>query len=426
MKSYPLRKKSQYGWLGEIPSHWNELFLQQVSSEKCVKNKELQETNVLSLSYGNIVRKKDINSGLVTNDFSTYQIVEPGDIILRFTDLQNDQKSLRSGLVRERGIITSAYVCIKPSINPAYLRFLLHAYDVHKIFYGLGGGIRQSIGFKDVRHLFVPVPPRSEQNQIVRYLDWQVSKIDKLIEGKKRKIEMAKEQKHAIVSRVITCGLNSKAPLKDSGVNWLKLIPAHWRIIKLRNILTPLSQKGRPDLQLLSVVRELGVIIRDIEDKTTNHNYIPDDLSKYKVVKKNQFVINKMKAWQGSYGISDHDGIVSPAYFVFDIQFPNLQFFHYAIRSKVYVNFFAQASDGIRVGQWDLSIDKMKTIPFFVPPEKEQQEIVAFIPRIQESLNSLILGLQREIERLEEFKTRIISDVVTGKMDVRNFNNFIE
>ena len=129
-----------------------------------------------------------------------------------------------------------------------------------------------------------------------------------------------------------------------------------------------------------------------------------------------------MKAWQGSYGISDYDGIVSPAYFVFDIRFPNLQFFHYAIRSKVYVNFFAQASGGIRVGQWDLSIDKMKTIPFFVPPEKEQQEIVAFIPRIQESLNSLVIGLQREIERLEEFKTRVISDVVTGKFDVRNIS----
>ena len=154
-----------------------------------------------------------------------------------------------------------------------------------------------------------------------------------------------------------------------SRLNWLGKVPERWNVLKLRQILTPFSEKNHPNMPLLSVVREKGVIIRNIEDKEENHNYVPDDLSGYKLVKKGQFAMNKMKAWQGSYGISKYDGIVSPAYFVFDINHDmNKDFFNLAIRSKVYVNYFGQASDGIRVGQWDLSMKRMKEIPFFLPP----------------------------------------------------------
>ena len=148
-------------------------------------------------------------------------------------------------------------------------------------------------------------------------------------------------------------------------IAWQSVVPEHWQVLKLRQILSPVSEKNHPDLPLLSVVREKGVIVRNIEDKEENHNYVPDDLSGYKLVKIGQFAMNKMKAWQGSYGVSRFDGIVSPAYFVFDIQCDiNKDFFNRAIRSVVYVNYFGQASDGIRVGQWDLSIQRMKEIPF--------------------------------------------------------------
>ena len=130
--------------------------------------------------------------------------------------------------------------------------------------------------------------------------------------------------------------------------------------------------------------------------------------------------MNKMKAWQGSYGISSYTGIVSPAYFIFDVSFPNLEYFHYAIRSKVYVNFFAQASDGIRVGQWDLQMDKMKEIPFIVPPADEQIAIVEHIKNSISQFETVIAKLTAEVDILEEYKNRLISDVVTGKINVRN------
>jgi type I restriction enzyme S subunit len=271
-----------------------------------------------------------------------------------------------------------------------------------------------------MRTILLPVPPRTEQDQIVRFLDWKVSEINKLIGIRRKEIQELRSFKNAVVSQLVTRGMDSHAEMKYSGVNWLGDIPKRWKVVKLRQILHSVSEKNHPELPLLSVVREKGVIIRDVDDTESNHNYIPDDLSNYKVVRKNQFAMNKMKAWQGSYGVSPYTGIVSPAYFIFDIDFKNLEYFHYAIRSKVYVNFFAQASDGIRVGQWDLQMDKMKEIPFIVPSEQEQEEIVETIKTLQKKCESRMDDLHKEIDVLVELKNKIISDVVTGKIDVRN------
>lgn len=205
---------------------------------------------------------------------------------------------------------------------------------------------------------------------------------------------------------------------KTTGIQWLPQIPRHWEILKLRQILSSFSEKNHPDMPLLSVVREKGVIIRNIENTNENHNYIPDDLTNYKLVKTGQFAMNKMKAWQGSYGVSDHDGIVSPAYFVFSFALDiDKQFFNTAIRSKSYVSFFGQASDGIRVGQWDLSMARMKNIPFYVPPREEQEQIVRFLDWKISSINKLINLKQQEITELKELKKATISDAVTHGLD---------
>ena len=154
-------------------------------------------------------------------------------------------------------------------------------------------------------------------------------------------------------------------------------------------------------MPLLSVVREKGVIVRNIDDK--NHNYVPDDLSNYKLVKRGQFAVNKMKAWQGSYGVSQHDGIVSPAYFVFNINHDmNHDFFDKAIRSKIYVNYFGQASDGIRVGQWDLSMKRLRDIPFCLPPREEQEQIVRFLDWKVSAIDKLIATKEKQLSILKE------------------------
>ena len=158
--------------------------------------------------------------------------------------------------------------------------------------------------------------------------------------------------------------------------------------------------------------------MRNITSKEENHNYIPDDLSNYKFVAKGQFVINKMKAWQGSYGVSPFDGLVSPAYFVYDLEFPYKGFFNIAIRSKVYVPYFQQFSKGIRIDQWDLMPEALKLIPFVFPSLAEQEAIVARLDEVTGKIDRAIAVKRRQIELLRERRQNVIDEVVTGKVKV--------
>lgn len=200
---------------------------------------------------------------------------------------------------------------------------------------------------------------------------------------------------------------------KDSGVSWIGDIPEHWKVKQLRSFLTLFSEKGHGDAQLLSVTREQGVIERDKEDKEENHNFVPDDLSGYKYIEKGDFAINKMKAWQGSYAVSDYNGIVSPAYFTCKLKGVNKEFFSKATRSKAYVPFFTQYSKGIRVGQWDLNPYALKSIPFFLPSPDEQAIIVNYIEDKTSKIDAYVVDKEKEIQFLQELKQKTIAEAVT-------------
>lgn len=200
---------------------------------------------------------------------------------------------------------------------------------------------------------------------------------------------------------------------KDSGVKWMGEIPSHWEVKKLRHLIRFVSIKGHGDKCLLSVTREQGVIVRNTESKEENHNFIPENLSGYKLVGKGQFVINKMKSWQGSYGVSNYDGIVSPAYYVCDLNYSCKEFFSMAIRSKAYIPFFTQFSKGIRVDQWDLSPIGLKTIPFMVPPLHEQQAIVDYLKDKTIKIEQYVSAREKERELLDSLKQSEIANVVT-------------
>ena len=205
---------------------------------------------------------------------------------------------------------------------------------------------------------------------------------------------------------------------KDSGVDWIGKIPTDWFNERLGTILEPISIKGNADKDLLSITREKGVILRDVEDDSENHNFIPDDLSNYKLLEKGQFGMNKMKAWQGSYGVSPYTGIVSPAYYIFRFIKPIYpDFFHWAIRSKTYISFFGSASDGVRIGQWDLSKDRMKNIPFVFPNIDSQKKIVEFIKDKAGKIDQAIAIKEQQIALLNERKQIVIQKAVTQGLE---------
>ncbi|BCN54851.1 hypothetical protein [Prescottella equi] len=189
-----------------------------------------------------------------------------------------------------------------------------------------------------------------------------------------------------------------------------------WQSRSLRSILLPRTERNRADLPLLSVARERGVFVRSAED--ANHNAIPEDLRNYKVAHAGDLVINKMKAWQGSLGLAPVDGIVSPAYFVFEADFAVARFGEYLLRSKPYVAEFGAASDGVRVGQWDLNIPRMRNIEVQLPPADEQAAIVKYLAHANARIDKAVAAKRRLIALLEEqIRTHAevsISDVAAG------------
>lgn len=201
------QRKTAISWVKTIPVHWSEKSLIQFAEEQLIKNTGMVEDNLLSLSYGKII-KKDINTtdGLLPASFEGYQIVYDGNIVLRLTDLQNDHKSLRTGLTTQTGIITSAYTCLKvrTGILPEYLQLQLHVADLCKVFYGMGGGVRQSIGFKDIHTLLIAIPPIDEQQSILELVHSVEEPINRAIQKSREIIAILEDLKNRLICDAVT------------------------------------------------------------------------------------------------------------------------------------------------------------------------------------------------------------------------------
>lgn len=195
-------KDSGIEWIGEIPEKWEVTPLYMCFTERRNKNRLGKEKNLLSLSYGHIVQKNiEAKGDLLPESFTTYNIIEPGDIIIRPTDLQNDKRSLRTGLSNEHGIITSAYIDLKPlkNVNSNYYHYLLHSYDIQKVFYNMGNGVRQGLNYSEFSKLRVLAPESIEQQQIANFLDRKTTEIDELIDKINIEIDTLKQYQSSVI-----------------------------------------------------------------------------------------------------------------------------------------------------------------------------------------------------------------------------------
>jgi len=207
MDKSAIRKNSGVDWIGAIPETWEILPLFAAAEENKVKNDGMVCDNLLSLSYGKIITKDmESNFGLLPASFEGYQVVHPGYTVMRLTDLQNDKRSLRTGYVEETGIITSAYLGLIPSerLDGKYFNYLLHAYDLLKIYYGLGSGLRQTLKFSDMKWLPVLIPPMSEQRAIVAHIDIKTAQINGLITNINEQIEKLKQYRQIVIHDAVT------------------------------------------------------------------------------------------------------------------------------------------------------------------------------------------------------------------------------
>ena len=422
LKPYAEYKESGSKWLGAVPAEWEVRHLRTLISKRAERDRPDLPLLSVAREKGVFVRSMtdaDENHNVIPEDLTNYKVARAGNLVI------NKMKAWQGsmGIAPCDGIVSPAYFVFDFRIaNQAFGQRLLRSKPYVAHFAQASDGVRVGqwdLSIPGMRQIPVLVPSEDEQAAIVRFLDYANRKIDGFIRAKRKLIGLLNEQKQAIIHRAVTRGLRPDVPLKPSGIPWLGDIPMHWEMRMLRQILTRKTERNQPNLPLLSVVREKGVIKRDTENFEDNHNFIPDDLSNYKVVRVGQFAMNKMKAWQGSFGVSQFEGIVSPAYFVFDLHHVGGAFFHTAIRSKAYVPSFTRASDGVRVGQWDLAESRMRDTPFFVPPSDEQQAIVEYVAKATETANTAIARTEREIALMQEYRTRLTADLVTGKLDVR-------
>lgn len=423
---YDLYRESGVEWVGPIPSHWLVNPLLSIAEERDQRNLGMQQENLLSLSYGRIV-KKDIssNDGLLPESFETYQIVEPNDIVWRLTDLQNDQRSLRTAIVDQVGIITSAYLATSPRIiNPSYLNHLLRAYDLTKVFYSMGGGLRQSMKYSDVKRLPILLPSRLEQTSIANFLDRETSKIDTLIQEQQRLIELLKEKRQAVISHAVTKGLNPDAPMKDSGVEWLGEVPEHWTVSKLGNLSTDIGDglHGTPEYEdetecyfingnnLVNGAIAIGETTRCVNAEIALRQRI--ELSTQTLLISINGTIGNIALYQGERVM-----LGKSAAYINCASELRRSFLSYFLQSTPARSHFQTQVTGTTIS--NLSLQTLRNIQVPVPPLEEQQRIQEALQKEVGLITTLEAEVQAAVSLLQERRSALISAAVTGKIDVR-------
>lgn len=364
-------KNSGIGWVHEIPNDWDVIRGKYLfTNDKMLVGAKVEEYERLALTMKGVVkRSKDDTEGLQPDKFNTYQILKTGELVFKLIDLQNISTS-RVGLSPYTGIVSPAYIILKGNeqILPEYAEKYYLMMWMNQVFNALGdSGVRSSLNVGELLELQLPLPHIEEQRRIADFLDRECSKIDSLIADIENQITCFEQYKRSVISEAVMKGLNPSVQMIDSGIRWIGLIPFGWKVEKIKFHLRRNEKRNPGNQQVLSVYREYGVIPKDSRDD--NHNVTSEDVSKYKYVKPGSLVINKMKAWQGSMGVSDFKGIVSPAYFIFEFIDDSFdrKYIHYLLRSS-YKDEFRRLSGGIREGQWDLSPEG-----FLIYPENDHQ-----------------------------------------------------
>lgn len=415
-------------WLEEIPSHWTMMRNKNVLIEKKeVVGSSANNYLLLSLTLNGVIARDMINAkGKFPKDFNTYKVVEPGNLIFCLFDIDETPRTV--GLSPLNGMITGAYDVFQPvNINGKYLYYYYLSIDNVKGLKPLYTGLRKVINIQTFLGTKLPVPPKEEQNQIVRFLDWKLSKINKLIRAKKKQIALLNEQRQVIINNAVTKGLDSHAKLKESGISGLGSIPSTWSV-------KPLKYWAKSNLQSLNSSTEADFEFDYLDISSVGFGYVKQEPVHYRfdeapsrarrVVKYGDTIISTVRTYLRSMCFIDHDiehCIVSTGFSVLSpIEGTVLpEILSYALSSDYFVNEVIKNSIGVSYPA--INDKKLLSLKVALPSSIEEQlELYNEIKTKTTLLDKGILSIKQQVSRLEEYRTRLISDVVTGKVDVRD------
>lgn len=436
VKKYDTYKDSGIEWIGEIPQEWNTITLKRVFSNRDggawggePQNNENDRIciRIADFDYPKMTVKHDIDFTVrnYTTDVIEKLTLQKNDILIEKSGGGDQTPVGRTIIFNEDFNALYANFMdrlrVKQSISPKFIQYLLVSFYQNGITYQY---IKQTTGIQnlDLTNLLakesIVLPTLNVQQRIADYLDKKCGEIDRVVETEKAVIEKLKEYKQSIITEAVTKGLDKSAHLKDSGIEWIGKIPQHWEVRKLKTICKPKGIKNKPNETVLSLYRDLGIVIKSSRDD--NFNVTSEDTTNYKFVEVNDLVVNKMKAWQGSIAISNFQGIVSPAYYVNEITYKNIYpfYLHYLLRNHSYLPEYRRLSEGIRPGQWDLSYEAFRNIPIVIPNYNEQQQIADYLDKKCSEIDKAIADKEQVIEKFTEYKKSLIYECVTGKRKV--------
>ena len=407
-------------WLKEIPSHWEERKMKYCFSERSEKNHPDEPILCATQSQGVIPQSMYANRVVVVNKgFEGLKLVKEGDFVISL-------RSFEGGIeyAYYQGIISAAYTVLQPNSSSFsnYWKILFKSHPFIQLLQTCVTGIRegQNINYSMLCRAFLPLPPLSEQKQIVRYLEDKTSKIDAYVSEKEKEILLLQELKQKTIADAVTKGLNPDVKTKDSGISWIGEIPEHWEVKRVGSFLRERKEKYNGDntLGILSLLKGLGII--PYEEKGNIGNKAKEDLSTYKIARKGDVVVNCMNVIIGSSGITDYDGYISPAYYSF-IPIDRMMaiiYKHWLSLPQMQgaIRCMAKGILEIRLRVSSQQLLSMK-IPF--PPLDEQRAIVSYIEEKCQKIDKLASELQSEIDYLKEYKQRLIADCVTGQVNVQ-------
>ena len=420
MNGYPTYKLIGLPWLPEIPAHWSVLRNKNIFSEvKDTVGSDSASYTLLSLTLKGIIpRNIESGKGKFPKDFDTYKIVKAGNMAFCLFDIDETPRTV--GLSAFNGMLTGAYTIFRVgNVNPRYALYYYLALDNIKALRPLYSGLRKTINVGTFLGSKFPLPPRSEQDQIVRFLDWKISAINRLISAKRKQIALLHERQSVHISHFVTRGLHDCVATKNSGAEWIGDIPEHWQAMRCKYLFSERDERSQEGAeQHLSMSQKYGLVP---DSQLDERRMFSESYAGGKLCYKDDLILNRLKAHLGVFALSPQSGVISPDYTVL---MPNTERVLPAFAETVLKSDRCRGELRIRVrgiieGFWRLYTDDFNTIVLPVPPIEEQAEIMKHIIEFRDKTKKYEDSLTQEISAMQEFKVRLISDVVTGKIDVR-------
>lgn len=406
-------KDSGIRWIGEVPSDWT---CARIGSLYALRVEKVSDREYKPLSVTKFGILPQLETAAKTNAHDDRKLVRKGDFAI---NSRSDRRG-SCGISEYEGSVSLINTVLYPvsAMNPQYYNWLFHTTEFADEFYRWGHGIVDDLwttGWQDMKSIIIIQPPLPEQRRIAAFLDTKCVKIDALTADIQSQIDTLEQYKRSVVTETVTKGLNQEAKMKDSGIQWVGVMPSHWKMIRGKYILKYLQKPVREDDGVITCFRDGEVTLRSKrrEDGFT----MADKEIGYQGIDVGDLVVHGMDGFAGAIGISDSRGKSSPVLNVLKTE-QNRRYIMYYLRSMAYSDVFLALATGIRVRSCDLRWNKLSELSYPVPPMNEQNAIVEYIDDVITKTDAVIADKKEQLDTLAAYKKSLIFEYVTGKKEV--------